>query len=73
MTTKTDQIEAAARDMRLADHAYQLALANGDPQKIKGALIFWRACMADYDEVKRKEFRSRRRKASRIREPEKSP
>lgn len=53
-------VEAAGEDLKIADHAYQLAMANGDPTKISHALQFWRACMKDYDELKRKQFRRKR-------------
>ena len=57
MTTPFDPVAAAAADLELADHAYQLALANGDPAKVLHALSFWRSCMEDLNTVKRAQFK----------------
>jgi hypothetical protein len=62
-TSTLDQlVQGAAEALQAADHAYQLALANGDPKTVSHALQFWRMCMADYHELKQRQFRRGRRR-----------
>ena len=50
-----------AKDVQVADHAYQLAVASGNLEKIRQAKQFFNACFADYDAEKRKWFNKRYR------------
>lgn len=51
-------LDSLASDCRLADHAYQLAVATGDPMKIKQAQRFWTQCDADYQAELRRQMRN---------------
>ena len=64
-TQPLDLAAAMAEDLKLADHCYQLALANGDPRRIKAALAFWHDCMADYDQQFRRQRQQRQRQQRR--------
>ena len=46
-----------AADIQLADHAYQLAIATGDLEKIKQAKRFLSDCETDYPQEKKKWFK----------------
>ena len=46
-----------AADIQLAAHAYQLAIATGDLEKIKQAKRFLSDCETDYHQEKRKWFK----------------
>ena len=50
-----------ANDIQVADHAYQLAVGNGDLEKIRQAKRFLADCEADYHTEKRKWFKKQQR------------
>lgn len=58
MNTMHDLLDSLASDCRVAEHAYQLAVANGDLQKIKQAKRFWTDCDNDYQAELRRQFRN---------------
>ena len=51
-------LNGLARDCQIADHAYQLAVATGDLQKIKAAKRFWQQCDDDYQAELKRQFRN---------------
>ena len=58
MNTMHEILDSLAADCRLADHAYQLAVATGDTQKVLQAKRFWAACDEDYQTELRRQFRN---------------
>jgi hypothetical protein len=60
--TQDDLIKDLARDVQVAEHAYQLALGNGDPHKIRDAKRFWTQCDTEYQLEKRDWFKRQKRK-----------
>lgn len=57
-----DELKSAAEMTRVADQAYQLAMANGDPLVIKQALTFWRQCDADYQDALKRHLKAAKRR-----------
>ncbi len=45
-----------AQDVQLADHAYQLAVASGNLEKIRQAKQFFNICFKEYDAEKKRSF-----------------
>ena len=58
MNPMHDILDSLAADCQMADHAYQLALATGDTNKVLQAKRFWAACDADYQAELRRQFRN---------------
>ena len=55
--TQNKLLADMAADIKIADHAYQLAIATGDLVKIKQAKRFLSDCETDYHQEKRKWFK----------------
>ena len=68
MTDNLDQrVKQAADYFNMIDAAYQQALGNGDPFKIKAGIHAWEVAYAEYNTLKRKQFnrnQARQRRAA---------
>ena len=51
------QVNDAADYFKMIDHAYQQALGQGDTITIGKAITAWEAAYADYNTLKKKQFR----------------
>jgi hypothetical protein len=58
--TQNQLLKDMAADIKMADHAYQLANGSGDLEKIRQAKRFLAQCEADYHTEKKKWFKKQK-------------
>ena len=63
MDSLDQQVQDAATYFKMIDAAYQQALGNGDTVLIGRAIKAWEAAYAEYETLKRKQFKRTRAKA----------
>ncbi len=54
------QTVALAEHVKIAEHAYQLAVGSGNLSKIKEAKRFWSQCDTDYQQALKQALRAQR-------------
>lgn len=64
MDSLDQQVEDAATYFKMIDAAYQQALGKGDTILIGRAITAWEAAYAEYEALKRKQFKRNRTKAA---------